>query len=176
MIIKIFLIFVISLNVKAVDIEYKQVSMSIPDDKLIKISVSNLENAGLMLDGKKGWDMLFSELQFERDCDSILVHVTVVSCNAESRLILFDNMYHKSGGEYEKALRYFFGLSPNWRDLYPKGFERKIYKSHLLYSLIPLHVTGSSYPVAIIIDKKTKKTIYIQGNFKQEQLDWLSLK
>lgn len=167
----IFLVSLLSFSSHALTVNFKIISFTIPDLEVKSVSVVNIEDSGLMLDGEN-WNMVISDKQFKNHCIYVKRKVTGLSCEDKDILNLFDSLYKDNK---QKAMTYLFAVFDDWKKLYPDGFHKNESKDLIMYSLIPDKVTGSSYPHIVVIDKETGKNVYFTGEFDKKQFGWIQI-
>ncbi|MFW5444169.1 MAG: hypothetical protein ACKE51_07675 [Methylococcaceae bacterium] len=165
------LLFVLPFSTFALNVTFKNISMKIPDSEVKTVAIVNIEGAGLQIDGED-WGFMFSDEQFKKHCYYVVPDVLGLKCEDKDMLALFDSLYKDTS---QKAMTYLFAIFDDWKKLYPNGFEKAVFKSYIMYSLIPKKVTGSSYPHVVVLDKITGKISYMFGNFNKKQFDWINI-
>jgi hypothetical protein len=155
-------------QVQALNLYYRTLSLTIPNNEITLVAMPNIEkDTGLLLEGED-WELMFSDNSYERNCPLFSKYFDY-KIDCKDKLKFFD-ILHKGN---EKLFKVYFPLiGEDWKDYY--NFEKKEDKKNITYSLIPRKEKKLRRSVVIIINKKTLKSINIDGKFNKEQLNWIN--
>lgn len=157
-------VFLLLISLKAISGEYayKELYLDIPDGEVTGGGIANIPPYDILLLRGEGWGMGFGDAGFMKNCLSILKDIdNSISCEEQDRIQMLDNLIK----ENSQVTGILFSSSPN------EKINRQEFKKYILYSSGGLH----KYSIAVLVEKKTGKTIEIKGKFSAKHLKWLRL-
>ncbi len=157
-----FLLLLIPSSAYSSEYVYKALTLDIPDCEVTGGGIANLPPYDSLLLSGKDWHMGFVDSGFMRHCRLISEIDSTVSCERQDRIQMLDQLIK----ENSPATQILFLSLPG------DNIKRQEFKDYILYSSTGLNKQS----MAILVDKRTKKTTEISGKFNDSQLKWLRLK
>ncbi len=158
-----FLMF-LSFSVNALEVQFKLLSLNVPDNELKNILVADSD----LLIMATNWEMYFSDTNFSRDCERRKKKIPQfnLDCSEKNRINLLSDVMKSD------KLKELFFLTASYH--YPLGIQYKSFARYEMYYVIS-GKSNTADSMIFLINKRTGKTIQINGKFEEKHLNMFVL-